>query len=88
MSRILGFLAFDVNISHLDINQCNLDQQQGDEVSLSNYFSNTHKCHQNTSQVKIDSKCTKRQVYSSCIQSVLKSKCAQVSILAFESKKK
>ena len=49
-NRLLGFLSFDVDVSRLDINQCDSD------LSVSAFqlqtFKGTHKCHSETSQVR------------------------------------
>lgn len=48
-SSLSGFLSFDVDITHDDINQCDKPKSPNDLFST---FIHTHKCHLETSQVK------------------------------------
>ena len=49
-NRLLGFLSFDVDVSRLDINQCDSDLSVS--ASQLQTFKGTHKCHSETSQVR------------------------------------
>ena len=49
-NRLLGFLSFDVDVSRLDINQCDSDSSVS--ASQLQTFKETHKCHSETSQVR------------------------------------
>ena len=46
--RVIGFLSFDVNITSKDINQC----EELNDSSQIKAFLQTHKCHQESSEVK------------------------------------
>ena len=50
-SRLLGFLSFDVDVSRLDINQCDDSLTSKSTLQLQT-FKDTHKCHSETSQVR------------------------------------
>ena len=49
LCRLLGFLSFDVDVSQLDINQC--DSPSVSTLQLQT-FGETHKCHSETSRVR------------------------------------
>ena len=63
--RLVGFLSFDINVTDFDIDQCNKEGGEEDDASAEpsenggprqrnqiSYFSETHKCHRETSQVR------------------------------------
>ena len=56
---LIGFLSFDVNVTDFDIDQCNEDASEevgrtpGTRHNQISSFSETHKCHRETSQVEI-----------------------------------
>lgn len=59
--RVRGFLSVDIDVSELEINQCNVDDvdnerrfvSRNDEVEV---FHGSHKCHRTSMQVKLNLK--------------------------------
>lgn len=54
ISRVREFLSVDIDISGLEVNQCDAPLQSSENEILSNQitsFKGTHKCHNDTTQV-------------------------------------